>query len=137
MSTLTASLALPTYTPPVVHTGTTVSGKYTGAVSTSASGIVFLAKVPNTAKTVQLVTYHTGPETTMTINYGIRSGATTSTSVSAFVSDATINSTRVSNVVVPVEDSTLGESFKYVTASLQAGTKAASSTIYYTIHCSF
>lgn len=137
MSTLTASLAYSTYSPPGTHTGATINGKYTGAVSTSASGIILLAKVPSKAKTIQMVTYHTGPETTMTMNYGIRSGATTSTSISAFVSDALIDTTRVSNVVVPVEDSTLGESYKYVTGSLQAGTKAASSTIYYQISYDF
>lgn len=140
MATLTASLAQSTVTPAMVHTGNTLSGRYSGAFSTSGSGILLLAKIPAYAKTAQLVFSMQDEQTTMVANFGIRSGVSTSADVSAFYASATgPNVTRVSKVFdcVANRDETLNESFKYVVATLATGTKAASAVIEYSINLTY
>lgn len=133
MTTLTASLAQSTVVPLANHGMNILRGQYTGAISTSASGVVLLAKIPVTAKDIQVHSYHTGPETTMTLSIGLRHGSSASAAATAFVSSALIGATRVSAVANPTWDDAGGETHKYVQATLSAGTKAASSTMYYTI----
>jgi len=134
-STLTASLALATFTPSRVHTGTHVlQGQFTGAgLSASASSSwILLAKIPPDC-TVSVVEMHSSAATTQVLNIGIRAeaGSTLASAIGA------INNTKAAvNLHGPytcVREETTNEKYKYVVASLESGSPTASMQMKYQV----
>lgn len=133
MTTLTASLAQANVPVQAVHAGTNVlQGQFVGVLSTSASGFILLAKVPSTA-TVTLIETHISAETAYTLNFGFRNGVTASATHSAFLGSAVLNVTNMSRLVALTAEETLNERFKYITASVQAGSRTTSVSLFYTV----
>ena len=135
MTTQTASLAQP-LVPVKAQTGLNmVTGQHVGVLSTSASGFILLCKVP-APSTVILMEHHVSAETTYTLNFGVRSGASTSYAASAFLGTALLNANNQSlpiTLEVSAAEESLNERFKYITASVQAGSRTTSVSIYYTV----
>jgi len=137
-TTLTASLALSTYTPPANHMGNVLKGQYVGVdVSSSASGLILLAKIPAYAKNVQLIVQHNTASTAWVGDYGILNGVTASASVSAFLGAAAAGSVHISAPYQPTWDDANSEKFKYVTVNHDSGTVTASISIRYQISYDF
>jgi hypothetical protein len=139
-TTQTCSLAQPAAVPLANHTMNILSGSYSGAISTSGSARILMAKIPATATRVQLTTRHTSGATSQVLNFGLKSGTagsyTDSVSVFGQVADG------VTFLSPAVDASTrwnadTGETFKYVIASLQSGSVTASFCLNYQITYTF
>lgn len=142
MTTLTASQATANFMPKASHVGVNeISGLYgpgTGSMSTSASGFVLLAKFPAGARIIEFIETHQNGATTSPINFGIRSGSSTSISLAALIADATLGAVNRLSVLASVgfdtsRDFSAGETFKYITASKSGGTATASMSIRFTL----
>lgn len=132
MTTLTASLAQANVPVRTDLGMTLLQGEFIGVLSTSASGFILLAKVPSTA-TVTVFEKHLSAETAYTLNIGYRNGVTASATHSAFLGSAVLNTTHMSQLVRLTSEETLNERFKYITASVQAGSRTTSISLFYTI----
>jgi hypothetical protein len=142
VTTLTASLALSTVTPPSVHAGTnTLSGTYnSGAtvLSLSASGLLLLAKIPVNAKNVQLISRHTTGATSYSMDFGIGSGDSGGTNSASVLGSAVVfNAVHISPPVSPVWDDAAGERHQYVTGILTTATATTSLIVNYSITYNF
>ena len=131
--TQTASLAQPAIPIKTPVTSNFVMGNWKGTLSASGSGMVFLAKIPPTCL-VNIIERHTSGATACTLNIGIRQGNSTSLTASALVgSSVQAERATLGKVYKCVREDTTNESYKYVVATLQAGSVTASVEIDYTI----
>ena len=137
--THTASLAASNVAPKIVHAGVNaVTDAYTvGAVlSASGSGVALLCKVPVGAVLHGFESYHNAGETATTLNFGLRAGHETSASYSAIAADVVHQATSSQHTKLPqtvAGSEADNERFKYLTASLAAGTGGSSLVIRYTL----
>ena len=126
ITTATASLAASGVQPRANHYTNVLAGKLAGqVVSLSGSALVWLAKIPPNAKSVQLITRHASGATTGVLNYGISSGDGASISVSALGSGIADVTFHISPPVDVTWDDAGGERAKYVTATRVSGTVTA------------
>jgi len=135
--TVTASLALSTYTPHTPHTGThVIVGNYDGVgLSASGSGALFLGKIPPNA-TVTVIEEHTATgAATQVLNIGIRAqgGSVTYSALASIGGGGTSAQSNIHGPYKCTREDTTNESYKYVVASLQSGTVTASMVMKYTI----
>lgn len=137
-TTLTASLAYSGVQPKGVHTGATLTGKWEGAgLSLSGSGMLLMAKVPYGAKNIMLLEHHElNGAATNVMNFGVRHGASASTSFSALGADLAAI-TNLGKPYTPAFEGAGGESFKYVVGTHVSGTVTASLNIYYSVTYDF
>ena len=145
-TTQTCSLAQPGVIPLGNHGINVLVGGYAGALSTSGSARLLMARIPATATRVQ-VTAHiaAGGAATQVLNFGLIPELAGTNTISASVF-GTVNCTACAGMVMfmspSVDVSTrwndaVGEKYKTVFASLQSGTVTASFCLNYQITYSF
>lgn len=136
-TTRTASLALASFTPRSYHVGeNVVSGVYDGAgLSASGSGMLLMARIPPSSTITGLDAYISSGATTQTLNFGIRSGVSTSVTASAIgqLAKATTGLAASSLPYACTRDEANGETYKFVVASLDTGTVTASCKVNFVI----